>query len=58
MNDIVIDTNVLLHADNKNNNYHQSAIDTLNLIEKADLYIYMCRCCFYYGFKKHQRNRT
>jgi len=39
MNDIVIDTNVLLHTHNKKNKYYQSANDTLKLVLKRDLYL-------------------
>jgi predicted nucleic acid-binding protein len=39
MNDIVIDTNVLLHTNNEENNYWQSANETLNLILRRDIYI-------------------
>jgi predicted nucleic acid-binding protein len=37
MNDIVIDTNVLLHTHNKENKYYQSANETLKLVLKRDL---------------------
>jgi predicted nucleic acid-binding protein len=40
MNDIVIDTNVLLHAENKAIHYCRSAFRTLELVLKADL----CLC--------------
>jgi len=39
MNDIVIDTNVLLHSHNKKNNYYKSANETLELIRQSDLYL-------------------
>jgi hypothetical protein len=37
MNDIVIDTNVLLHTSNTENNYCKSANETLNLVLQKDL---------------------
>jgi len=37
MNDIVLDTNVLLHTNNKNNEYYESANICLNLILERDL---------------------
>ena len=39
MNDIVIDTNVLLHTSNTKNKYYQSANKTLNLVLKKDLFL-------------------
>jgi hypothetical protein len=39
MNDIVIDTNVLLHSENKEISYYQSANETLKLVLQRDLYI-------------------
>ena len=39
MNDVVIDTNVLLHTSNKLTKYYQSAIETLKLVRQKDLYI-------------------
>ena len=37
MNDIVIDTNVLLHTNNKENKYYLSANETLKLVIQRDL---------------------
>ena len=39
MNDIVIDTNVLLHTNNTKNNYWQSANETLKLVLQRNLFI-------------------
>jgi hypothetical protein len=39
MNDIVIDTNVLAHTNNKNNHFNRSSIGALEIIKKQDLFI-------------------
>jgi predicted nucleic acid-binding protein len=37
MNDIVIDTNVLVHINNKNNHFHKSAVASLNIIQNKKI---------------------
>jgi predicted nucleic acid-binding protein len=39
MNDIVVDTNVLVHTNNTNTHYNVSAIKTLRHIKQFDMYI-------------------
>jgi hypothetical protein len=39
MNDIVIDTNVLVHTGNVNNHYNKSAIKTMETVRRLDLYL-------------------
>jgi hypothetical protein len=39
MNDIVIDTNVLVHTNNKNNRFNKSALKSLEIIQNHDLSI-------------------
>jgi hypothetical protein len=39
MIDIVIDTNVLVHTNNKNNHFNKSAVETLTIIHDLDLSI-------------------